>query len=315
MSAAAPTLPTEPPVSTASTGPNDSGAPAIERPNNGWTPEIETLIAEWADRAQCYSWMHDKTSRAYASYNQYMMIPVIILSTLSGTANFGLDSFFQGSTNGKTYASLGIGGVSILTGIISTVANFLRYGQGSEAHSISALMWAKFNRMISIEMALHPNDRMEAFAFLKMFRIELDRLVEQSPSIPDDVILKFKREFRATNDIKKPDVAGYLEHTKVYNNGDERLAKVASDASFMLIQKKKFFRELVMDEVDAKVKTLIAESKARGSPFFTRGQNSIVGPSPLSGVGSKKTTPVAGATAVDEIIIDVDVPNSIGVKR
>lgn len=317
MSATAPTLPTEPPVSassasTASTaGPNDSGVPAVERPNNGWTPEIETLIAEWADRAQCYSWMHDKTSRAYASYNQYMMIPVIILSTLSGTANFGLDSFFQGSTNGKTYASLGIGGVSILTGIISTVANFLRYGQGSEAHSISALMWAKFNRMISIEMALHPNDRMEAFAFLKMFRIELDRLVEQSPSIPDDVILKFKREFRATNDIKKPDVAGYLEHTKVYNNGDERLAKVASDASFMLIQKKKFFRELVMDEVDAKVKTLIAESKARGSPFFTRGQNSIVGPSPLSGAGSKKTTPVA----VDEIIIDVDVPNSIGVKR
>jgi len=297
-------------INDSGTAPADS-TPAVERPNNGWTPEIETLIAEWADRAQCYSWMHDKTSRAYASYNQYMMIPVIVLSTLSGTANFGLDSFFQGSTNGKTYASLGIGGVSILTGIISTVANFLRYGQGSEAHSISALMWAKFNRMISIEMALHPNDRMEAFAFLKMFRIELDRLVEQSPSIPDDVILRFKREFRATNDIKKPDVAGYLEHTKVYNNSDERLAKVASDASFMLIQKKKFFRELVMDEVDAKVKALIAESKARGSPFFTRGQNSIVGPSPVSSLSSvsKKTA----AAATDEIIIDVDLPN--GAKR
>jgi len=301
----------------AASGPNDSGnlTPPVERVNNSWTPEIETLIAEWADRAQCYSWMHDKTSRAYASYNQYMMIPVIVLSTLSGTANFGLDSFFQGSTNGKTYASLGIGGVSILTGIISTVANFLRYGQGSEAHSISALMWAKFNRMISIEMALHPNDRMEAFAFLKMFRIELDRLVEQSPSIPDDVILRFKRDFRANNDIKKPDVAGYLEHTKVYNNSDERLAKVASDATFMLLQKKKFFKELVMDEVDIKVKTLIAESKARGSPFFTRGQNSIVGPSPLSSLSataSKKTSP---ATAIDEIIIDVDMPNTTDVKR
>jgi hypothetical protein len=105
-----------------------------------------------------------------------------------------------------------------------------------------------------------------------------------------------------------------LEHTKVYNNSDERLAKVASDATFMLLQKKKFFKELVMDEVDIKVKTLIAESKARGSPFFTRGVNSIVGPSPLSGAGSKKTSP-AGAAAVDEIIIDVDVPNTTDVKR
>ena len=74
-----------------------------------------------------------------------------------------------------------------------------------------------------------------------------------------------------------------------------------------------------MDEVDAKVKALIAESKARGSPFFTRGQNSIVGPSPLSSLSSlssatsKKTEAAAAAAATDEIIIDVDLPN--GTKR
>jgi len=261
------------------------------RLNNSWTPEIECLIAEWADKAQCYRWMHDKTSREYATYNQYMMIPVIILSTLTGTANFGLDSFFQGSTNGKTYASLGIGGVSIITGIISTVANFLRYGQGSEAHLISALMWAKFSRLISIEMALHPEDRMEAFAFLKMFRIELDRLVEQSPTIPDYIILQFKREFRATTDVKKPDIAGVLEHTKVYNNNGERLAKIATDASMMLLQKKRFFKDMVMEEIDAKVKHLIAEAKAKGSPFLTKKEE-------------KNTIVIPGTP--DEIIIDVD---------
>ena len=281
---------------TSETGLDLSGGnPDKVRLNNGWTPEIEALIADWSDRAQCYSWMHDKTSRAYAKYNQYMMIPIIVLSTLTGTANFGLDSIFKSDTNGKTIASLGIGGVSIITGIISTLANFLRYGQGSESHSLSSLMWAKFSRLISIEMALHPTDRMEAFAFLKMFRIELDRLVESSPSIPENVILLFKREFRANNEVKKPDITGVLEHTKVYDNNEERLKQVAVDASMMLLQKKKFFKEMVMEEIDAKVKKLIADSKAKGSPVLEKNRTSrniIV------------NTPLPGET--DEIILDVD---------
>jgi len=265
------------------------------RPNNGWTSEIEVLIADWSDRAKCYRWMHDKTSRAYSKYNQYMMIPIIVLSTLTGTANFGLGSIFNDNQYGKTMASLGIGGVSIITGIISTLANFLQYGQGSESHSVSALMWAKFSRLISIEMALHPNDRMEAFAFLKMFRIELDRLVEQSPTIPENVIVQFKREFRANNEVTKPDIAGVLEHTDVFNNSDERLKKVAVDATLMLLQKKKFFKEMVMEEIDAKVKKLIADAKAKGSPVLNRD-------SPAAASASNNVI----VPAEDEIIIDVD---------
>jgi len=268
------------------------------RPNNGWTSEIEVLIADWSDRAKCYRWMHDKTSRAYSKYNQYMMIPIIVLSTLTGTANFGLGSIFNDNQYGKTMASLGIGGVSIITGIISTLANFLQYGQGSESHSVSALMWAKFSRLISIEMALHPNDRMEAFAFLKMFRIELDRLVEQSPTIPENVIVQFKREFRANNEVTKPDIAGVLDHTNVFNNSNERLKQVAVDATLMLLQKKKFFKEMVMEEIDAKVKKLIADAKSKGSPVLNRD-------SPAAAASASSSNNVI-VQAEDEIIIDVD---------
>jgi hypothetical protein len=267
------------------------------RLNNGWTPEIENLIADWSDRAQCYRWMHDRTSRDYSRYNQYMMIPVIILSTLTGTANFGLDSIFQNNSSSKTFASLGIGAVSITTGIISTLANFLQYGQGSESHSVSALMWGKFSRLISIEMALHPEDRMEAFAFLKMFRIELDRLVEQAPVISESVIMHFKREFRASSDIKKPDIVGYIDHTKVYENRDEKMKQLATEASLMLLNKKRFFKDIVMEEIDEKVKKLIAESKARGSPILNKSNK----PTPNS---VKKNTIVEHSD--DEILIDVD---------
>jgi len=231
--------------------------------NNGWTPSLESLVSDWADKAQCYRWMHDKTSRVFYVYNQYMMIPVIILSTLTGTANFGLDSLFS-DTNSKRIASLGIGGVSIITGIITTLANFLRYAQGSEAHSTSAILWAKFNRFLCIELALHPNDRMEAFAFLKMFRVELDRLIELSPPIPESVIRSFKHEFRMLADVKRPEItgAGAIEHTRAFDNSNERLKALATEATMMIWHKKKFIKELVMADLDVRVRNIAAEVSA-----------------------------------------------------
>jgi len=250
-----------------------AAAPKVKRFNNGWTSELENLVADWADRAQCYRWMHDKTARVYSSYNQYMMIPVIILSTLTGTANFGMDSLFN-DAGSKRIASLGIGGVSILTGILSTVANFLRYGQGSESHNISSISWAKFGRFLTIELALNPNERMEAFAFLKMFRIELDRLIEQSPSIPDSIISSFKQEFRMMADVKRPEVTGAIEHTRAFDNKNARLKAVAAEAALILSHKKRFLKEIALDELDARVRAII-EGKNVGSKASAGSQNKI----------------------------------------
>ena len=111
--------------------------------NNGWTHELEDLVADWADKAQCYRWMHDKSSQKLIKYNQRMMIPVIILSTLSGVANFSLNTIFPDPTSiAKTYATLGIGSISIIIGIISTLANFFKY--------LCLCVFSDINRLTSV---------------------------------------------------------------------------------------------------------------------------------------------------------------------
>ena len=99
---------------------------------NGWTAELEDLMADWADKAACYRWMHERTSRLFGGRDRMITIPVIILSTLTGSASLSLDSFFPAGSDAelKKYVQSGIGGVSILAGIITTVGNFLRYAQG-----------------------------------------------------------------------------------------------------------------------------------------------------------------------------------------
>jgi hypothetical protein len=155
--------------------------PQVKRFLNGWTKELEVLFADWGDRAACYRWMHEKTGRMYHARDQGLMFPVIILSTIAGAANFAMNSISQNPSI-QTYVQLGLGGLSITTGILTTIANRLGYASASEAHRGASISWGKFNRLIVIELALHPDERMDAFAFMKMFRIELDRLIEQSRS-------------------------------------------------------------------------------------------------------------------------------------
>ena len=65
-------------------------APASD--SDEWAPEIESLLAEFGEVALCYSWLHSYSTRKYKSKYHHMSIPIIILSTLTGTANFAVDS-------------------------------------------------------------------------------------------------------------------------------------------------------------------------------------------------------------------------------
>lgn len=227
---------------------------------NGWTAELEDLMADWADKAACYRWMHERTSRLFGGRDRMITIPVIILSTLTGSASLSLDSFFPAGSNAelKKYVQSGIGGVSILAGIITTVGNFLRYAQGCEAHHLAAVSWGKFNRLICIEMSLHPNERMDNFNFLKMFRVELDRLIEQSPPIPDSIIKEFNSLFSKA-EVKKPEVVGILEHTKVYKDSGARLKRIAAEAALTLHHKKMVLKNMIVEELDHRMRNAAIE--------------------------------------------------------
>lgn len=207
-------------------------------------------MAEWADIAACYRWMHDKYEKQATLSNLWITVPVIVLSTLTGSASFVMNSLVGDNPESNKYAQIGIGGVSIFTGILTTLGNFFRYAQSSEANRVASISWGKFQRQIAIELALHPNDRIDSMDFLKFCRSELDRMIEQSPQIPDNVIDQFEKEFVNTPNLKKPDIAHGIDHTKVFKDTEGRMTKMAADATMMLQQKRKVWHEAMMPDVD-----------------------------------------------------------------
>lgn len=226
-----------------------------KRFQNGWTKELEDLMADWADKAACYNWMHKKTSSILSNRDRSIMFPVIILSTITGTANFALDGFFEPDSIYKKYAQSGIGGLSILAGILTTIGSKLAYSTNAEAHRVASISWGKFNRLICIEMNLNPDERMDAFNFLKMFRIELDRLIEQSPEIPESVIKQFNHVFKNTPEVVKPEIVGILNHTKVFRDTGARLKRIAAEATIALQYKKGVIKQLVEDSIERKTRS------------------------------------------------------------
>ena len=215
-------------------------------------------MSGWADKAGCYRWLHDRCEKKFSKLNMFITVPVIILSTLTGTANFAIDAFIPpGDDALKKYVQAGIGGVSIFAGILTTLGNFLRFAQGSEAHRVAGIAWGKFQRQIAVELAISPNDRLDCMDFLKICRAELDRLIEQSPPIPDDVIREFKREFKDKKDVKKPEICDGMEHTTVYKDISLQLRQLTSEAALTLMHKKRLLRDEIVPDVNKLVDRVV----------------------------------------------------------
>jgi hypothetical protein len=183
-----------------------------------WTTEHEQILIEWADKAMCYRWLHSKSNALYASLNAWYTIPVIVISTLTGTANFAQTRVPEEYQN---YFAMVVGGFNILGGIISTIQQFLKITQLNESHRVSGIAWDKFYRNVKIELAKHPSERMQPGQMLKMSKEEFDRLMETSPTIPEKIVQVFKKSFKhsdAFDKIVKPEICDVLVSTDNYRN-------------------------------------------------------------------------------------------------
>tara|TARA_Y100001970_G_scaffold289105_1_gene418424 strand:+ start:2149 stop:3237 length:1089 start_codon:yes stop_codon:yes gene_type:complete len=178
-----------------------------------WKEEEEKLLEEWADKAQCYQWMHLKAHEKYRKKNTWFTIPVIILSTITGTANFAQDRFGE---EHKDLVVMSIGSLNIIAGVITTISQYLKIAELNESHRVASLSWGKFYRNVKTELTKHPLDRMGPFEMLKICKEEYDRLLEISPLIPKKITEQFNRVFKKVTDVIRPEIIETLRPTKAF---------------------------------------------------------------------------------------------------
>ena len=231
-----------------------------------WTDECEALLAEWSEKASCYRWLHGRSEKSYRTWYYCFSIPVIILSTLTGAANVGMDSFVPAES--KSIASAIVGGVNIFAGIVSTLQNFLKVAELMEGHRIAGVSWGKLQRNIAIELALDPERRVLQTDFLKLSRAEYDRLIEAGPIVDDGIIAQFNKKFK-NYEVSKPSICNGLDKCNIYKidktiimdkiefeEGIEDLVDKENDSP------KKLPLDIKIDNINDEVDDLIPKKKA-----------------------------------------------------
>tara|TARA_B100000424_G_scaffold271665_1_gene275630 strand:+ start:4239 stop:5171 length:933 start_codon:yes stop_codon:yes gene_type:complete len=155
-----------------------------------WHGQQEDILKDWAEMAASYRWLHSRSYNEFKKQNMYFALPVIVISTITGTANFAQSSF---PPSVQPYAPALIGFFNLTAGLITTIAQFLRVSEQMEGHRASSVEYGKLARNIEVELSLPAHERSSSgLEYIKKCRTEIDRLIEQSPDIPMAIIKSFQ---------------------------------------------------------------------------------------------------------------------------
>jgi hypothetical protein len=181
--------------------------------NIRWSNQLEMIIAQEGEKCRGLAWIHQHAETLSSTKNNYIQIPSIVLSTLTGATSISATALF-GAEYGET-ASKVLGFVSIGIGILNTLGNYFGYARKSEAHHIAYLHYSKLFTWISVELALPREERMSADEMLKSLRREMERLAETTPLPPDNLLKEFAEKFKA-EDVSKPAETNGLAKISIY---------------------------------------------------------------------------------------------------
>ena len=178
----------------------------IEKPEapKKWHTQQEKVLKEWGEAAACYRYMNYQAFLMFQKLNMRFTLPVIVLSTITGTANFAQEQF---PISIRSSVPSIIGGLNLIAGIIATIMQFLKINELMESHRSASQMYGKLSRKIRLELNLPlVNRTLDGVVMVQDCHQEMDRLIEQSPPIPKSVLVAFDKEFPDDNIFTKPEI-------------------------------------------------------------------------------------------------------------
>lgn len=191
--------------------------------NIHWSEPLENLIAQEGEKCRGLAWIHQRAEQSLSKKNNGIQIPVIVLSTLCGTASVGSSSLFGGEAG---ISNVVIGFVSIAVGVLNTLGNYFAYARKAEAHRIAYLHYSKLFSWVNVELSLPRSERMQPAEMLKQIRDEMERLAETTPSPPEFILSQFNQKFKSYTDVARPAETNGLQKIVVFR--DNPLRSVAT---------------------------------------------------------------------------------------
>ena len=110
-----------------------------------WSDEVEEILRNLSEKAQIWRLLHMRNHDIFKRKYYWLIIPVTILSSLTGAANLALGSVASGN---ETVVNLVIGALGIIISIISTLNNIFSFQRRKDEHFRSAKDWYRVKKFM-----------------------------------------------------------------------------------------------------------------------------------------------------------------------
>jgi len=176
----------------------------LELREQSWNEQHESILRQWGEASGCYRYMNHRAYIMYKGLSMRFTLPVIVLSTITGTANFAQEQFPESM---RSMVPSVIGGLNLIAGLVATIMQFLKINELMENHKTAALSYGLLSRNIRLMLALPRRERSaDGLDFVNSCKAEYDRLIEQSPAVPTSILVEFDREYPLDNIFTKPEI-------------------------------------------------------------------------------------------------------------
>jgi len=140
---------------------------------------VDGLISDWLEEVCLNQVNHARASRYYNWLHYTFGAPVVICSSIVGTAAF---TQLHQQANDKIRVMAGL--LSVVSVVLSSLQTFLGFGERAEKHRALGAGYERVRKEIEELQNLPVHDRGRVKDRLDMLRQNIDHLGDGSPSVP-----------------------------------------------------------------------------------------------------------------------------------
>ena len=168
--------------------PSQSQSQLPQGPQPPWTPKMDELLEDWRNRVYAAQSAYYETAEKLHRQNYWLGIPVIIVSSVVGTAVFA-DWSKEGALKWA------VGSISIAAAILASLQTFLKFGENATLHGAAADWFAAIRRDIDQLLALPAELRGHPKHTLDNLRQEINKAGQKSPELSEKLWRRTARRF------------------------------------------------------------------------------------------------------------------------
>lgn len=190
-------------TTTGTTGASKSIQTDTDNIVNGWNNDMEKLLQKWILSSCKNSSEHEKLCKKYKTREAFIIIPTIILSTVSS-----LISFIGGAISNNILYYL-VGGITALSACLAGIAKYLNYTVLSEKHFVYYTRFNDLTNKLKLIYSMDRDQRPECIKYMKKIEVRINKLQSTAPLneyIPQSGITNFSLNKESVNTSKKTDV-------------------------------------------------------------------------------------------------------------